>query len=77
MQLCGVRLNLVSRSFAVMDTQHIQGEGVPSQTGEGQSHHRPNQWYLSLQPTHCLPLPFPMDYKTGSWEMDRPGRKNL
>lgn len=58
-----------------MDTQHIQGEGVPSQTGEGQSHHRPDQWYLSLQPTHSLPLPFPKDYKTGSWEMDQPAEK--
>lgn len=61
-----------SGSPVVMDTQHIQGEGVPPQAGEGQHHHRPDQRYLSLQPTHSLPLPFPKDYRTGSWEMDRP-----
>lgn len=40
-----------------MDSQHIQGEGVPPQAGEGQRHHRPDQWYLSLHPptgSFCL-----------------------
>lgn len=33
-----------------MDTQHIQGEGVPPQAGEGQRHYRPDARYLSLNP---------------------------
>lgn len=46
-----------SGSSTVMDTQYIQGEGVPPKAGEGQHHHRPDQWYMSLhQPTvsFCL-----------------------
>lgn len=41
----------------VMDTQHIQGEGISPQAGESQRHHRPDQWYLSLHPptvSFCL-----------------------
>lgn len=46
-----------SHSPTVMDTQHIQGEGIPPQAGEGQRHHRPDQRYLSLHPptvSSCL-----------------------
>lgn len=45
-----------------MDTQHIQGEGVPPQASKGQRHHRPDQWYLSLHPptvSSCFPKGLP------------------
>lgn len=48
-----------------MDTQHIQGEGVPPQAGEGQRHHRPDQWYLSLHP---LTVSFCLSQRTAEQE---------
>lgn len=43
-------------SPTVLDSQHIQGEGVPPQAGESQRHRRPDQRYLSLHPptVSCL-----------------------
>jgi len=64
------KLYLSSASPVVMDTQHIQGEGVPSEAGEGQHHHRPDQRHLSLH-APGLPLPFPTDDATGNWELGR------
>lgn len=65
-----------SDSPTVMDTQHIQGEGVPPQAGKGQRHHRPDQRYLSLHPPT---VSFCLSQRTTKQEAGRqidPGRKN-
>ncbi|XP_071233233.1 CMP-N-acetylneuraminate-beta-1,4-galactoside alpha-2,3-sialyltransferase-like isoform X4 [Salvelinus alpinus] len=58
----------VSKNWKVLDTQHIQGEGVPPQAGEGQRHHGPDQRHLSLTvPELCL---FPKEPQNrGFWEL--------
>lgn len=40
-----------------MDSQHLQGEGIPPQAGEGQHHRRPDERYLNFQPPPASALP--------------------
>lgn len=69
-------ISYFSDSPTVMDTQHIQGEGVPPQAGKGQRRHRPDQRYLSLHPPT---VSFCLSQRTTKQEAGRqidPGRKN-
>lgn len=66
---CHSECVFASDSSTVMDTQHIQGEGVPPQAGEGQRHHRPDQRYLSLHP---ITVSFCLFQKTTQQEAGKP-----
>ncbi|KAJ7332839.1 hypothetical protein JRQ81_015019 [Phrynocephalus forsythii] len=52
MKLSRVHRDLARDLAKFMDTQHSAGEGIPTETGEGTSNHRPHQWNLKRH-SHC------------------------